>query len=239
MKDMLSLALVLMSLHCCGGVSTWNSNFEWSGVKWNKFEMTGRGLPGGGVSQDLLACVEDGWILIAAQLVIDSAPLSADSFSVTFNTESYMASYHQGWTVAHSGDVVGYDTTHGLDDSQYLIHVDPSNPGKNISGPVQLVMEKSSDIYLAFTCSEQYDEAPSSIYYGWVQLGIDKDGNISVLGSAVDFDHGPMVVGGGAYTDATPEPSAGVLFLLGAAALGLRRRGRRVLSNRSGRFKPI
>ncbi len=32
-----------------------------------------------------------------------------------------------------------------------------------------------------------------------------------------------MVVGGGAWEGGIPEPSGGVLFLLGAAALGLRR----------------
>ena len=38
-----------------------------------------------------------------------------------------------------------------------------------------------------------------------------------------DLDGGPMVVGGGAWTDGIPEPSGGVLFLVGAAMLGLRR----------------
>ena len=84
-------------------------------------------------------------------------------------------------------------------------------------------MERGSAIYLAFTSNEQYGDPPNSVYYGWVQLGIDTDGNLVALNSACDFDHGPMVVGGGAWEGGIPEPSGGMLLLIGAAVLGLRR----------------
>ncbi len=60
--------------------------------------------------------------------------------------------------------------------------------------------------------------------YGWVSLNVDGAGKVTLLGSAIDLDGGPMVVGGGAWNGNIPEPSGGMLFLLGAAALGLRRK---------------
>ena len=49
-------------------------------------------------------------------------------------------------------------------------------------------------------------------------------GKVTLLGSAIDLDGGPMVVGGGAWEGGIPEPSGGMLVLLGAAMLGLRRK---------------
>ena len=60
--------------------------------------------------------------------------------------------------------------------------------------------------------------------YGWISLDIDSDGNLTLSGSAIDLDGGPMIVGGGAWTGGIPEPSGGMLFLLGVVALGLRRK---------------
>ena len=44
-----------------------------------------------------------------------------------------------------------------------------------------------------------------------------------LVNSAINLDGGPMIVGGGAWEGGIPEPSGGMLFLLGLAALGLRR----------------
>ena len=229
MKRAIVLISLIASVACFGAstdwgdISVWDPTFDWSGVKWGKFEMTIRGLPGGGVRQDLLACVEDGWLLIYAQLVIAVTSSMEDVFAVTFNTEPYMESEHQTWTVANAGDIVNYDTTHNLNSSQYLIHIDPANPSDNKVGPSTLTMAKEDSVYLAFTSNEQRGDPPSSAYYGWVQLGIDTDGNIVVLNSACDFDHGPMIVGGGAWEGGTPEPASGLLLLVGGALLALRR----------------
>ena len=55
-------------------------------------------------------------------------------------------------------------------------------------------------------------------FYGWVELRAAKT-ELNILGSA--FSYSPLIVGGGL---AIPEPSGGVLVLLGVAALFLRRR---------------
>ena len=49
---------------------------------------------------------------------------------------------------------------------------------------------------------------------------MDADYNLVIASSAIDLDGGPMIVGGGAI----PEPSSGVLLLLGTIILALRRK---------------
>ena len=75
--------------------------------------------------------------------------------------------------------------------------------------------------YIAF---ELLDKNASNPVYGWMELTIYANATIELTDSAIDLDGGPMVVGGGAWEGGIPEPSGGILFLLGAAALGLRRR---------------
>ena len=220
--------LLIMSTMCSGtsmewgDASGWDSSFEWHGVKQGLVKVVP--MYGAEDPQRMLACVDGaGWILIAAMVGVAVEPSITDIFNVTFYTESYMDGYHQAWTVTQAGDVVNYGTTHNLDTSRYLVHIDPTNPDANITGPSTLTIEKGTAIYLAFTSNEQYGDPQNSVYYGWVQLGINTDGNLVAINSACDFDHGPMIVGGGAWEGGIPEPSGGILFLLGAAMLGLGR----------------
>ena len=62
--------------------------------------------------------------------------------------------------------------------------------------------------------------------FGWIELKVDGNstgGDVILLGSAIDLDGGPMIVGGGAWEGATPEPASGLLLLVGGALLALRR----------------
>ena len=220
MKSVISISLLLLPLICSGTTVEWDSTFVWSGIKRGYFDIVHTSTLSGSQQRELM-CVKDGWQLIAAEMGIEVEALAPDLFNVTFYTESYM-SYRQCWTVAQSGDVVGYDTIRNLDESQYIINI--TQTGTSNPGPTQLTMERDIPIYLAFMCNEGYPENPAYDYYGWVQLAIDGNGNPVVLDSACDFSYGPMIVGGGAYTGGIPEPSGGMLMLLGLAALGLRRK---------------
>ena len=74
--------------------------------------------------------------------------------------------------------------------------------------------------YIAF---ELLDKNAANPVYGWMELTIYPNTTIELTGSAIDLDGGPMIVGGGAWEGGIPEPSGGILFLLGMAVLGLRR----------------
>ena len=70
------------------------------------------------------------------------------------------------------------------------------------------------------------DYTDSRIYtgeyvYGWIELSSDSDGKAFVVSSAFDADGGPMIVGGGL---AVPEPTSGLLLLVGGSLLALRSR---------------
>ena len=81
------------------------------------------------------------------------------------------------------------------------------------------------DIYFAIVLWDYDDEE----VYGWAQIGMlgdENSGHLYMKHSAIDLDGGPMIVGGGAWDGATPEPVSGLLLLLGGALLALRRRRR-------------
>lgn len=78
-----------------------------------------------------------------------------------------------------------------------------------------------------YSSVDYYDDPPTvapDMAYGWVAISEDANGNPVAISSAIDLDGGPMIVGGGAWEGATPEPVSGLLLLLGGALLALRRR---------------
>ena len=100
------------------------------------------------------------------------------------------------------------------------------------SGRVQTPISVSGnkDIYLAFvsysvyldtTAPTGYSIDKSNPYLGWVGLNVNR-GTVSLIGSYVDLDGNPIIAG--QYASAIPEPTAGLLLLVGGAILGLRRR---------------
>lgn len=61
-------------------------------------------------------------------------------------------------------------------------------------------------------------------YWGWVELTGNRKNGLSLVSSAVSAD-GPLIVGGGLAHGSIPEPTGGLLFLLGASVLCLCRNG--------------
>ena len=119
------------------------------------------------------------------------------------------------WALAVYGDIVSETTFASLDPIE-LFRYDGFDSGGTL-------VENPSDFYMAFKVSEvlivdaHYEEGMT--WYGWAHVSIDDSMEMTLLDAGINLYGGEVIVG------ATPEPSAGVLFLLGAAALGLRRRG--------------
>ena len=119
------------------------------------------------------------------------------------------------------------DSTIGhLADDLYL-QKNPMEPlPESVSGALSVYPTKSVSVdcdennrfYLAYAVQSAVD---STWCYGWVQLEVNGS-SLSMVHSAIDVDGDPIRVG--YMPTSIPEPSGGVLFLLGVAALGLRRR---------------
>ena len=169
-------------------------------------------------------CDREGWLLLGHDLLVKST-LAQDSidgriYSLTFDVAVYDRA--QNWVLAQEGDIASPTTTRFLDADLYLAH-HQLDDGEHV-GLTTLTLRPSESIYIAFACESTGDYLSAPPYvYGWVQLWIDEDGTPSVRGD-LDLEGGPMVVGGGAWTGGIPEPSGGMLMLLGVAVLALRRR---------------
>ena len=79
---------------------------------------------------------------------------------------------------------------------------------------------KMENVYLGYAAQDRYIN-PNVQYYGWIELYLSADNVLSLRNSAIDIDGDSIIVG------AIPEPSSGLLVLLGAAGLALRRIYRR------------
>ena len=79
-----------------------------------------------------------------------------------------------------------------------------------------------TDVFLAIILYDntRLDDYESNPIYGWLEFNTGN--NLTLVSSAMSLDGTPLVVGGGAA--AIPEPSAGLLLLLGLAGLALSRR---------------
>ena len=101
----------------------------------------------------------------------------------------------------------------------YAVYDDNSPYGGVWHEDYPIVIDQGDTVYLAF--ASQSGRTADPVTFGWVQLGLDKSGNLTTISSAWDHDGDPLIVG------AIPEPCGGVLLLAGGALLALRRRRRR------------
>ena len=78
-----------------------------------------------------------------------------------------------------------------------------------------VLISQGESVYLGF--ASQPATMTDHTTCGWIELGLDGEGALTVVRSAWDRDGDPIRVG------ATPEPSSALLLLVGGALLALRR----------------
>ena len=160
---------------------------------------------------------KDGWWWLGLDLTVEITLIAGGNYDLTFDLGAGGAA--QSWIAAQQGDIVSHETMDGLSDDQYLVHYDGYGGGH--IGQTHMVVEPYEEIYLAFAGTDGVYTPPD--VYGWIALSIDMGGTPSVHG-AYDDEHRPMMVGDVWWRGGIPEPSGGMLLLLGVAVLALRRR---------------
>ena len=122
------------------------------------------------------------------------------------------------WTLAMAGDVL--DESYFTGQSEYFYKYGVYSDMTERSD-YTVTIDRGDSVYLAALVAD-YVVRDSDFMYGWLQIGVDEHGKLYALGSALDIDGDPMIVGGGSAS--VPEPSGGILLLVGASVLVLRRR---------------
>ena len=173
-----------------------------------------------------------------------SSSLSGQNVVLTVNHEHTVVAFTGNWVAAQYGDIACEATTRHLDaylyhemlDNSYqddMINIVGTDDGPRYSAG-QTMVARNTNLYLMFAVASDfimsaYDsdewswERDADIYYGWIQLWIDGQGDLSLINSAIELDRLPITVGGGSTI---PEPHSGLLLLAGGALLALRRRRR-------------
>ena len=137
--------------------------------------------------------------------------ITGGRIALTPTASTVNASVTELWLLMGSGDIVSHETMRAAD--QYLFNTATSSFAESDYG---VSMENGDLVYLVFESIESQDRS----IYGWVSVSYHY-GELSVVDSAFDADGGPMIVGGGAFI---PEPSSGLLLLIGGALLAIRRK---------------
>ena len=132
--------------------------------------------------------------------------------------------YSGAWLSAVVEDLVSASTT--LDKDVYFFNelygyspiysTDYLNADEGSTRYLKFVIQDFNEAE-EYTCGER-PELPS-VYYGWMAYAYTAEDGLNIISSAIGLDHQNMIVGSGA----TPEPTSGLLFLFGLAALALKR----------------
>ncbi len=137
--------------------------------------------------------------------------------SVTLSVENLTPNLASivGWMQVMPGDILDASTTHAWAAEGWST---PEMCGKGITGEIQASPGES--VYLALFQS-YYESESLNDAFGWVELAVDATGDVSLMRSALAFpgDGVSLRVG-----SSIPEPSSGILLLLGLGVLALRRR---------------
>ena len=166
-------------------------------------------------------CIDDAlWDIsgFEAYVILDVSDIGSNFTIATRDLEDSLSGFIGNWLAANVGDVASEATARHQ--GNYFNHAkidgETGYATYNLEGTVP------QEYYLIFAV-ENIDDYNSNAQdpryaYGWAHFAVNGDTSLSLLGSAMSLDGSPVVVG------AIPEPSAGVLAVLGVALLALRRR---------------
>lgn len=152
-----------------------------------------------------------------ACLIFSVVNIASDFTVTTRDLEDSLSGFVGNWLVGSKGDVACEGTTRHQ--GRYLNHA--KIDGETGYTTYDLTGSAPQDYYLIFAVENLDDyinQVPDPRYaYGWAHIAVNDDMSLSLRGSAMSLDGSPLVVG------AIPEPSAGLLALLGFSLLALRR----------------
>ena len=206
-------AIVVIILMCClkGNAASayWTDIFVQNNVDFNNAIQYGFG---GDIYGENNAY---SWIFtqMFGHMESDGLHLKQKDFS-----QEWMNATFNWWAIVAYGEIVNEVTFHDATKQVELFY----NNDKYTGGTV---VENYDDFYMAFKVSEVLleggDYVAGQSWYGWVHVSVDDtDLKMTLLGSGINLYGGAVTVG------AIPEPVAGLLLLVGGAALALRRRRR-------------
>lgn len=138
-----------------------------------------------------------------------------DGYRLTSVSLEHTASSFVGnWLEAYVGDVIDASTTR-----LQGVYFNHCKIDSEIATDSPIDTAAGSDLYLKFVVVDPSDHLtePDALY-GWVQLSVDLNGNVSLVKSALGLGGQPMNVG------AIPEPTSGLLFVVGLSLLTLLRK---------------
>ena len=175
------------------------------------------------IQWDMLVASSDGsWVEAnlgrGRSLSLGLEKTSLDSGSYSYAAEYFDLMFAGNWRQAYLGDIVCDGVfANDASDMAYTVSCDDGfvvNVGKSANG------RDGEILFLIFKCGwvDEHMNIREPVY-GWVEYDIGVNGSLIYRHSAWDLDGGAMIVGGGAI----PEPSGGLLVLVGLLALILHR----------------
>ena len=186
----------------------------WTGISLNNYDRSSSTSRDYAFSGDIYGAEgKSAWILSDIYGHVENGNLYLKHMD--FSLESMDATFNW-WALALYGDVVSEETFSAL------AHIEDFYGNDLYTGGT--IVEDPTDFYMAFKVSEvlieNHEYVAGQTWYGWVHVSIDDNLDMRLLGDGINLDGGAVMVGEGG----TPEPTSGLLLLLGGALLALRRR---------------
>lgn len=154
------------------------------------------------------------YLQISAACSFIDIKVTTSSGSATINATGGYAETCCAWALSCAGDILDESYFNALDSFFYKRNIQNDS---TIHKDYGIDISKGHDIYLAVMVTD-YRHPDSDYNYGWVQIGMNEDGRIYAIDSALGLNGQAIIVGGGS---ATPEPNSVLLLIIGIGVLSL------------------